>query len=283
MNDMRSVTAVITTYRRPARLVHCLRGVFAQTYPGVEAVVIHDGAAPGLAELLKREFPEEFLKGSLTLHQTPSWNGRPAPGRNLGIALSRGEFVAFCDDDDYWFPEKIELQLACLDQSPECDGVFSDYHVRFDEEPVIYDRSISQDKFEAKATIVGVRELIRRNGLCLSSSLLRKAALPEKLFPEARFCRAFEDWCAWLKLSLSGSKFAFIEDELLSYLANNPTSIRKGRVSHNFRLISYSVPVLIGSGRYVEAGMFLASRFAALGRGLRPSRGGRASPAQHGV
>jgi glycosyltransferase involved in cell wall biosynthesis len=31
--------------------------------------------------------------------------------RNKGIDLAKGDFIAFCDDDDVWLPEKIELQL----------------------------------------------------------------------------------------------------------------------------------------------------------------------------
>ena len=34
--------------------------------------------------------------------------------RNKGIELSSGKYIAFCDDDDIWFPNKIEMQLKAM-------------------------------------------------------------------------------------------------------------------------------------------------------------------------
>jgi teichuronic acid biosynthesis glycosyltransferase TuaG len=40
--------------------------------------------------------------------------GRPALARNEGIRRSRGEFIAFCDDDDLWLPHKLERQIGFM-------------------------------------------------------------------------------------------------------------------------------------------------------------------------
>ena len=49
--------------------------------------------------------------------------GQPR-AKNLGIGLSRGEFVAFLDADDAWMPTKLEKQLAVLREKPDVGVVF---------------------------------------------------------------------------------------------------------------------------------------------------------------
>ena len=40
------------------------------------------------------------------------------------LSLAGGEIIFFCDQDDFWKPEKIALMAAALEKSPEADGVF---------------------------------------------------------------------------------------------------------------------------------------------------------------
>ena len=40
--------------------------------------------------------------------------------RNQGINQSKGKYIAFCDDDDIWFPEKIELQINAINYAHIC-------------------------------------------------------------------------------------------------------------------------------------------------------------------
>ena len=46
-------------------------------------------------------------------------NRGPGPARNLGLAVTSGEVVAFCDADDVWMPEKLAVQVAHLERHPE--------------------------------------------------------------------------------------------------------------------------------------------------------------------
>jgi glycosyltransferase involved in cell wall biosynthesis len=104
MNQNPSVGVVIPTRDRPELLRRALDAVAHQTYPGpVETVVVHDGTPPDLS--LERG-------GDRPVHVVA--NGRKpglAGARNTGILDLATDFVAFCDDDDYWAPTKLARQV----------------------------------------------------------------------------------------------------------------------------------------------------------------------------
>jgi glycosyltransferase involved in cell wall biosynthesis len=53
-------------------------------------------------------------------------NKGPSSTRNTAILASEGEYIAFLDDDDEWFPDKLQKQLELLDHSqPTICGVYS--------------------------------------------------------------------------------------------------------------------------------------------------------------
>lgn len=104
------MTAVIPTTGR-ASLVDAVRSVCKQSVP-VWPVVVLD--RPDKAEEV-RAMLEQFRH---TLVLTAGAEGGAA-ARNLGVAASETEFVAFLDDDDRWFPHKTETQLnACFAKAP---------------------------------------------------------------------------------------------------------------------------------------------------------------------
>jgi glycosyltransferase involved in cell wall biosynthesis len=54
--------------------------------------------------------------------------------RNRGISQSTGEFISFVDADDLWTPDKLELQLAALQQHPEAGVAYSWTYFMYEQE-----------------------------------------------------------------------------------------------------------------------------------------------------
>lgn len=89
-------SVIIPTFNRAALLREALDSVFAQTFTDFELIVVDDGSTDdtpaviaGYGECI-RFFRQE--------------NGGPGAARNLGIQNASGEYVAFLDSDDVWFP-----------------------------------------------------------------------------------------------------------------------------------------------------------------------------------
>jgi glycosyltransferase involved in cell wall biosynthesis len=105
---MTEITVVVPTHNRPALLATTLRSILAQRGVELNVVVVDDGSSDSQAI---RNVIEEQRDPRLQLvrHDTP--RGVSA-ARNTGIARTTSEWVAFCDDDDVWGPEKLDAQLT---------------------------------------------------------------------------------------------------------------------------------------------------------------------------
>jgi glycosyltransferase involved in cell wall biosynthesis len=103
------VTVIVAAYNGEKFLRETLESVFAQDYEPFEVVFVDDGSEDGTAEIA-RSFPVRYV------HQENQ--GLPA-ARNAGLALARGEYVAFLDDDDLLPPTKLAVQARYLSEHPE--------------------------------------------------------------------------------------------------------------------------------------------------------------------
>jgi len=102
------VSVIIPTYNRAATVLDAIRSALNQSYPYLEVIVVDDGSSDGTTKLL-----EEYSKRIKLLHQE---NAGPSAARNLGARHASGDVFAFLDSDDVWMPEKIERQVALMDQ-----------------------------------------------------------------------------------------------------------------------------------------------------------------------
>lgn len=103
------VSVVLPTRGRPELLRRAIDGVVRQTYPGpVECVVVHDQEQPDHS-LTELERPGRHVL-VCTNDRTPGLAG----ARNAGRRLTSGDFIASCDDDDWWHARKLEMQMRWL-------------------------------------------------------------------------------------------------------------------------------------------------------------------------
>lgn len=106
-----TISVVIPTFNRAERLRNALLSVRRQLRSADEVIVVDDGSTDDTQVLLSTEFPEV-----VTVFQD---NKGVSSARNLGIFLSRSEWIAFLDSDDEWLPEKLATQMKEIAEKPE--------------------------------------------------------------------------------------------------------------------------------------------------------------------
>ncbi len=105
----RGVSVVIATHNRPELLRLALDGVFSQNHP-LEVIIVFDQSDPDLGLLQEYEGQRIRLVRNT---RTPGLAG----ARNTGVMAASEPWIAFCDDDDTWLPEKLAKQFARLDDA----------------------------------------------------------------------------------------------------------------------------------------------------------------------
>lgn len=103
MKNKIDVTVVIATRDRVATLARLLQCVQRQDLQSFECVVVDDGSTDETLDAYGKIWSGLDERFRLLL-QEPSERKAlgPSSARNRGIKVARGEFIAFCDDDDLW-------------------------------------------------------------------------------------------------------------------------------------------------------------------------------------
>lgn len=118
------VSVVIPTYKRAEKLGRAIHSVLTQTYKNIECIVVNDNVPNDEYSLETYKLINKFAEydNFRFIEQEEHVNG--ARARNVGIMASKGEYVAFLDDDDYWEKNKIEKQVEFIcRQGDACGGV----------------------------------------------------------------------------------------------------------------------------------------------------------------
>jgi glycosyltransferase involved in cell wall biosynthesis len=118
---------VIPTYNRRDLLRRALDSVRAQTFTDFETIVVDDGSTDGTAEYLAR------LAGKVRVIQQR--NSGPGAARNAGAAIAAGEYIAFLDSDDLWFPWTLATYARAIDAGSP--AVITGRHIDFSEERLL--------------------------------------------------------------------------------------------------------------------------------------------------
>jgi glycosyltransferase involved in cell wall biosynthesis len=112
------VSAIIPTFRRADFLPRAIESVLAQRYRPVEVIVVEDGSRA--AEDVVARYGDQ-------VRYVWQENQGPSVARNRGATVARGSWLAFLDDDDFWLPERLELQMALVRDCPSLGFIHGNY------------------------------------------------------------------------------------------------------------------------------------------------------------
>ncbi len=115
---MPTISVIVPAYNAEKTILETITSVLNQTFTDFELLVINDGSTDRTLELLST-VKDQRLK----IFSYP--NGGVSVARNRGITHASGEFIAVLDADDLWTVDKLELQLAALQEHPEAGLAYS--------------------------------------------------------------------------------------------------------------------------------------------------------------
>jgi glycosyltransferase involved in cell wall biosynthesis len=118
------VSVVMGTYNGALFLEEQLDSVLAQSYPSLEIIAIDDGSTDNTVAILK-EYAARDPRITVYVNEQ---NLGYVRNFEKGCSLSSGEYIALCDQDDYWLPDKVEKMVHAIGNYPMvyCDSMLCD-------------------------------------------------------------------------------------------------------------------------------------------------------------
>ena len=200
---MDAVTVVIPTRNRPDLLALTLTSVLDQRDVELRVIVVDDASSVEIDSA-----SSAFADARVRIVRQPVTRGVSA-ARNRGVTETTTEWVAFCDDDDLWSPDKLRRQLAAV-ESPRRDWVYAGC--------VMVNGGLQiQGGAAPLPPEVMVEELRRYNAVPAgASNVVVRTAVLERIGAFDEHLTHVPDWDLWLRLAEHGVP-AWVNEPLVAY------------------------------------------------------------------
>jgi len=199
------VTVIVTTYNRKELLKKTINSILNQTYKNFEFIIIDNFSNYNFFSYIK-----SFNDSRINAYQNNN-NGIIAINRNYAIKQSKGELIAFCDDDDIWHRTKLEKTINIFHSKTRVDIVSHAVYRTLNGEIISkWPRPISYSKANIYSQL-----LLRGNFVGLCTVVIKKKIMEElNGFNESKGYLAVEDYDLWLRIAKSGKIFKYISEPL---------------------------------------------------------------------
>ena len=226
---MKKLSVVVTTYNRPILLKETIQSILNQTFNDFELIIVDNLSNYNFFELLN-SYNDPRIKGFQNEN-----NGIIATNRNFGINKASGEFVAFCDDDDLWVENKLELQMKVI-LSNDCDFISSNMFLFKSSKENVIGKTKNR-------LVSSFNDFLKCNQINTSSVIAKKSSILE--FNETIELVSIEDFDLWLKLYKKNYKFFFIKLPLVYYRISDQNTSAKNYANKHLRIIYLMINILL--------------------------------------
>ncbi len=215
---MPKVTVVIPVYNGERFLGESIASVLAQSFHDYEILCVDDGSTDGSATLLK-----QYGERIRVVRQE---NAGQSAARNAGVKLARGQYIAFLDQDDLWYPSKIKSQVAILESEPDVVLVHCDFDRINERGDMLQQGAGLIERASALASSMG--HLIGEALIFPSAMMIRKDVY-ERIGGFHHELQGFEDFDLIARLRQRG-RFVMVEERGMAYRMHGGGFTRAGGI-----------------------------------------------------
>ena len=219
MKDTPIVSVIMPAYNAERYIEEAIRSVQAQTMEKWELVVVDDRSTDGTAGLI-RNLADQDSRIRPIFSQI---NRGAAGSRNLALDMCQGQYVAFLDADDLWYPQKLEKQLEKARETG-ADIIYASYAMIDEQGKQCYTDFIVEETTDLKA-------MLNCNTIGCSTVMMKAKALSGQSFVSEFY---HEDYVMWLSLLKAGCTAVGVRDILVDYrVARGSRSFNKLKSARN--------------------------------------------------
>ena len=214
------VSIICPTFNSSSYLRNTVDSVLTQNYRHWELILADDGSTYATVSVIADYMMTDERIRLIELDH----KGIPAITRNAAAAAAKGDFLAFLDSDDPWFPTKLEKQVAFFMNNPQFEACHTGFLLTGDPRTVDHWNRIWQWYFEPVTTAA---EILHYGGINTSTLMMRTSAF--RLlggFDEDPLMRRGEDMLLDVRLALR-HPIGFLPEKL-GTLQLTPDSVTRG-------------------------------------------------------
>lgn len=222
MNDYGKVSIITPSYNCAEFIGETIDSIQSQTYGNWELLITDDCSTDNSREVIGRYAKDDERIKLLCL----DINSGAGVARNNSIKEAAGRYIAFCDSDDRWYPEKLEKQLQFM-QEKDCALSYTSY-----------------DTCDEKGQIIGFvqclksldyAKIIRDNGIGCLTAMYDTQKTGKYYMPSIR---KRQDWCLWINIIKNKGRAYGLQQSLALY------RVRSGSISSNkIEMLKYNFNV----------------------------------------
>ncbi|MDD3051607.1 MAG: glycosyltransferase [Candidatus Cloacimonetes bacterium] len=194
------VSVIIPTYNRRKELKEAVNSVLNQTYQNFEILIINDNGEDVSA--LLESYNDDRIR-----HFRHTHNKGVAVARNAGLLNAKGEYIAYLDDDDLYYPDHLKTLMDKARENPDCSVFYTDAYEHILEKQGENLLSVSK---KVKYSIDFSLETLLIKNISPTLCFLHKRSLVEKYGYFDETLKSHEDWEFWLRLAVK-NKFMHIK------------------------------------------------------------------------
>lgn len=210
------VSVVLPVYNGARFIKESLDSVLAQTFHDHEIICVDDGSTDASSAIL-----DQYRQYVTVFRQANAGQGA---ARNVGVGHASGLYVAFIDQDDRWYPWKLQQQVLAMERDAEAVLVHCNSD-RMDLEGRVVERGATLAEYpRAMESPLG---RLLGEGLILPSAMLVRRDAFERVGGFDHQLRGYEDFDLCARLKREG-RFVFLDEPAMCYRVHSEGSSRAG-------------------------------------------------------
>tara|TARA_B110000305_G_C19397304_1_gene618160 strand:+ start:276 stop:1124 length:849 start_codon:yes stop_codon:yes gene_type:complete len=218
------VTIITPIFNAQNFIAETIESVIDQTYQNWEMIIVDDCSTDNSRDIVKKY---EVKDSRIKLIELEVNFGGPARPRNVGLDISKGDYLAFLDADDVWLENKLQVQIS--------EMLVNNLDFTSTESKFIDDNSIDTiinkhkiviffKKIKRKATL---SDVIKGNFIRASSAIVSKNFISK--FDENKDFIGVEDIYLWMKiLNKKNIRYKYITEKLIKYRISSTSLSERG-------------------------------------------------------
>jgi len=218
------VTVITPLFNAQDFIGETIESVLDQTYQNWEMIIVDDCSTDNSRDIVKKY---EAKESRIKLIELEKNFGGPARPRNVGLDISKGDYLAFLDADDVWLKNKLQVQIN--------EMLVNNLDFTSTDSKFIDDNSIDTiinkhkiiiffKKIKRKATL---SDVIKGSFISTSSAIVSKNFISK--FDENKDFIGVEDMYLWMKiLNEKNVRYKYIRDKLIKYRVSSTSLSERG-------------------------------------------------------